>query len=230
MSTFNAQRIVRAHLHVPSSGAWWADVALEQGALPSGPATLTLGDLSLVGGVLTAGYDQAACPRVTLAGGAGWRAPLAAPGGYASTTGVRLSTVLRDLAALAVYPGGPATGETYDAPPEVVLGPGYGWDASTMARPLRARGVLAELVSRGALPTWRVQPAGSTAFSPWPALGAADARVTILDRDRAKGVRMLGLTEAVAAILPGATLEGVTIARVVVTEDARELRATAWEA
>ncbi|HSM94070.1 MAG TPA: hypothetical protein VLT47_14425, partial [Anaeromyxobacteraceae bacterium] len=229
MSTLAGQRLVRASVHIPAAGAWWADVSLEQGAPPAGQVTLQLGDLSLVGGVDTSrtGFDQAACPRVVIRGGAGWEALLTAPGAYTSAGNVRLSTVLRDLAALATYDGGPSTGETYDAPPEALLGPGYGWDAST-DRPLRARDVLADLVRRGAVPTWRVTPAGPTSFSTWPTGGTADARVTILDRDRSRGVRYLGLTEAVACVLPGNTIEGATIERVDIIEDARELRAQVW--
>ncbi|HSN15621.1 MAG TPA: hypothetical protein VLT61_13395, partial [Anaeromyxobacteraceae bacterium] len=230
MSTLNGQRLVRASVHIPPSGGGWADVSLEQGALPSGKVTLRLGDFSFVGGVDLdrTGFDQSASPRVVVRGGAGWEAKLTAPGAYTSAGNVRLSTVLRDLAALATYTGGPSTGEAYDAPPEALLGPGYGWDAST-DRPIRARDVLADLVRRGAIPTWRVDPAtGHTRFDAGPAGGACDPFVTIIDRDRSRGVRYLGLTEAVKCVLPGNTVEGATIERVDIIEDARELRAQVW--
>lgn len=145
MSIVAGVRTLRVSLHVPPSGSWYLDAALEQGPLPSGQALVTVGDLVLAGGVWRAGYDETACPRVVVVGGLGWRSLLIAPGAYTSAAGVRLSTVLRDLAALAVYPGGPTTGETYDAPTESILGPGYGWDAAAPGRPLRARGVLADL-------------------------------------------------------------------------------------
>lgn len=222
MSSLGAQTITAAELHVPPSGAWWADVTLESGGVPAvGPAVLVIADLVLVGYVLRSGVDQPSLPRAVVTGGAGWRTLLSAPGAYASASSVRLSTVLSDLAALA--------GEPYDVPAEALLGPGYGWDASTPYAPVRARDVLGELVVRGALPSWRVQPNGRTSFTRWPSTGAADAFAIIRDRNMAAGARYCAVPGSALPLLPGATLEGTTIARVTFTEDHQELRATTWQ-
>ena len=224
MSTLSAQRIVHAHVLVSPSGGAWGSLKLEQGALPAlGFATLTLGYLSLVVSVVRSGYDAPATPRVVVMGGAGWRTLLPAPGGaYASPNGVKLSTVLRDLAGLA--------GEPYDAPAEALLGPAYEWDAATPTQPVRARAILADLVTRGAVPTWRVAPGGRTRFDPWPTLPAADQHVTLIgDRELERGVRRFSVKGSVAALLPGATADGATIARVSFTEDSEKTEARTWE-
>jgi hypothetical protein len=155
---------------------------------------------------------------VVVAGGYGWRTPLPAPGGiFQSSSGVRLTTVLAALAG--------AAGETYAAPAEVKIGPSYGWDAGT-----RGRVVLADLVSRGAIPLWRHDPiTGSTLFSPWPTRPPADSHGVVGDRALAWGVRHVKVAGSVAAWLPGATVQGVKIARLVIRERDSETSLEAWE-
>lgn len=223
MSTLRGQRIYRVELHVPSAGGWWAQVTLEVGALPApGPAELKIADLTLHGSVLAdrRGFDGPDQPTCVVAGGAGWRALLPRQGEYSSAAGVRLSTVLRDLGAVS--------GEPYDAPDEKLLGPSYGWSAASSSAPRRARAVLDDLVARRALPTWRVQPNGRTTFEPWPSIGAADGAARVTSRRLAVGARYLGLDTRAAAFLPGATLEGSTIRRVIFLDTAGSLTAEAW--
>jgi hypothetical protein len=223
MSALNAQRLVAMHLHVPPSGGWLADVTIESGGVPAlGPATLTFGDTRLVGTIIRAGLDAPDQPRATVAGGAGWRNVLPSPGAsYVNPGGVRLLTVMRDLATIA--------GELYDAPADAFLGPAYQWDAGRPGASLRCRMVLADLVQRGALPTWRVAPTGRTRFDAWPALGASDAHGRIVHRDADRGMRVVALDTVTSAFLPGATLEGAKIARVTFVEKDSELRAKVSE-
>lgn len=223
MSTLRGRRIHRVELDVPSAGGWWALVTLEVGAPPEpGLAELKIADLTLQGAILAErrGFDGPDQPSCVVAGGAGWRALLTRPGEYSSASGVRLSTVLRDLAALA--------GEPYDAPPEELLGPSYGWSQASDSAPRRARGVLDDLVARGDLATWRVQPNGRTAFTPWPSIGAADGIVRVTSRRLAVRVRYLAIDTRAAAVLPGATLEGAAIRRTVYRDRAGALTAEAW--
>lgn len=221
MSLLNGRRTTDLELMIPQAGGWVATGHLESGdPLAAGQATLVLGDISLVCAVLPGrgGADAPSRPSFVVAGGAGWQTPLPAPdGAYASPSGVRLRTVLADLAR--------AAGELYDAPADATLGPAYGWTAGTTVD-----AVLAELVARGALAPWRVQPNGRTSFTPWPSIGAADKLGQIIDRRLARGVREVALTNAVARWLPGATVEGVTIRRVTFKETSNELRALVWDA
>jgi hypothetical protein len=223
MSTLRGQRLARVELHVPSAGNWIAHVTLEVGGIPApGPAELKVADLTLQGSVLAdrRGLDGPDQPTCVVMGGAGWRSLLIQQGEYSSPAGVRLSTVLQDLAGLA--------GEPYDAPSDVLLGSAYGWSAATASAPRRARGVLDDLIARGAIPMWRVQPNGRTSFAAWPVAGAADVAGRITARQLAVGVRYIGLDTRAAAFLPGATLEGSPIRRVIFLDTAGSLTAEVW--
>jgi hypothetical protein len=216
--SLNGRRTTDLEVMVPPAGGWIATGHLEAGApLDAGPATIVLGDLTLVGTVLAGrgGTDAPARPSFVAAGGAGWRTVLSA-GSYSSPNGVRLRTVLADLARLA--------GEAYDAPADAPIAAAYGWDAGTPAD-----AVLAELVGRGVVAPWRVQPNGRTTFTPWPSVGAADKLGQIVDRRLDRGLREVALTTAVARWLPGATVEGVLIRRVTFRESSEELRVIAWD-
>jgi hypothetical protein len=224
IGTSGARRITDLECTIPPAGGWTCTGHCDSGPpLATGPTSLVIGDLTLVGAVLPGrgGTDSPDHPAFVMQGGAGWRTLLAAKS-YKSPNNVRLSTVLGDLSAL--------TGETVDQPADAVLGPVYGWDASTPVRPLRARAILAELVARGAIPTWRVAPNGHTRFDPWPAGGAADAHGTIEDRQLARGVRYVALSGSVAAWLPGGTVQGVTIGRTTFREHGGELKLEVWDA
>lgn len=224
MSSIRGRRVARIEAHIPWAGEWIAHAVLEVGGVPEpGPAQVKIADLTLDNGrVLPAhrGLDGPDQPTCVILGGAGWRTLLTQAGEYASIAGVRLSDVLRDLAGIA--------GEPYDAPPDVLLGSAYGWSAATPTAPRRARGVLDELVSRGALPTWRVPPSGRTAFSAWPSIGAADGIARVLSRKLSVGQRKLGLDTRAAALLPGATIEGDLIRRTILIDTAGALTAEVW--
>ena len=227
MSTLAGRRVTDLEAHIPPAGGFLATGHLDSGPpLASGFATLTVGDLALVGTVLPnrGGLDSPERPSFVLRGGAGW-ATLLPAASWASPSKVRLSTVLSAL--------GQATGEAYDAPPEALLGSAYGWDAGTPAD-----AVLADLVARGATPTWRVAPfvagsttlTGRTRFDAWPSLPAADAKGTVMDPRLIRGAREVGLTTNVFAFLPGATLKGATVARLTLREQNEELRAVVYDA
>lgn len=230
MSTLAGRRTTDLQLHFGESGGTIATGHLESGApLEVGAATLVLNDLALPGRVVESALDSPERPMFVFEQGAGWNTLLPAPGAaYKAPGKVRLSTVLRDLAELA--------GEAYATPgsglpgaaDEALLEQEYGWDAST-ERPVRARHVLDDLVARGAIPTWRVDPfTGRTRFDTWPALPAADVHGVIGDRDLANSWRDVALSTSVAAWLPGATVQGETIVRLNLVESAKELRAKVW--
>lgn len=231
MSSLNGRATLRAEITVPPSGAAYADLTLVAGALPAlGPATLTFYDLTFVGAVTRAGYDIPDQPRVVFETGAGWGRALPRTGSYQAPGGVQLLTVLRDLAGLATYPGGPATGEVYDIPADVRL-PSYAWAKSHPRLPVYGRTVLADLVEHGHLATWRVDPAtGHTSFADWPAIGAADAAGVLLSpRNLERGMRRYGLATRAAAFLPGATADGITVRRAVFHETAKAAVVKVWD-
>ena len=226
MSTLGGKRLVHCELYFPPSGGAIADVRLEQGAVPpAGLTTLTIGDLPIVGRVLPnrAGFDAPASPHAMFACGAGWGTLLPSTGGaYASAGGVRLSTVLTDLARIS--------GETIDMPSEYLLGQSYNWPASRAGQPVRCRNVLADLVLRGAIPTWRANIDGHTRFDTWPTLPAADQHLTLIgNRDTTRGTRMFSVKGSVAALLPGASADGATIVAVQFKETGEAIEAKTWD-
>lgn len=221
MSSLGTARLAKLTCHVPPAGGWRATVTLESGEAPAlGPATLTIADLALPGTVVRSGLDAPGNPRAVLFGGAGWLAPLARAASYQSAGGVRLSTVLRDLAT--------ATGETIVQPTEATIGLAFGWPSASDATPSTGRLVLNRLVEDGSLATWRVAPTGSTRFDAWPTSRAPDARYRVVSRDLTVGLRRLGLDTQAAAFLPGATVEGIPIARVTFEETSGDLAACVW--
>jgi hypothetical protein len=223
MSSIRGRRVARIEAHIPSAGQWIAHAILEVGGVPEpGPAEVRIANLTLQGTVLPTrrGLDGPDQPTCVVLGGAGWRTLLPREGKYASPVGVRLLTVLEDLAGLA--------GEPYDAPSDVLLDSAYGWSAATSSAPRRARGVLDDLVARGALPTWRMTPAGRTVFSAWPPIGPADGIARVLSRRLSVGQRKLGLDTRAAALLPGATLEGDLIRRTILIDTGGSLTAEVW--
>lgn len=227
MSDLSGARVLEVHsLHIPPAGGWVADLSLDATALPAlALATLTIGDLALVGTVTSAAFDDnplgGARPRVLLEGGAGWGGLLTRRGQYGGGP-VRLSVVLRDLAALV--------GEPYDAPADALLPDGWGWPASAPLAPVRGWHVLADLQARGAIPTWRVDPAtGRTQFTAWPLTGPADATGRVMGRNLTMGRRTVGLDARVAAWLPGGTVEGVTIRRLRLRQTGSMLETEVYE-
>lgn len=227
MSTLGNLRVLVADVQVPPSGAWFGTVTLDASALPPlGRTVLTIGDLVLVGAVIRSDWDDAVNggrPIATVRGGAGWRLPVKRAGSYSSSGGVKLSTVIRDLATM--------TGETCAAPPsDVSLGQSFTWPAHAPLAPVHGQHVLADLVARGFVSTWRIEPStGHTVWSPWPPLPFADGRGRITSRARDRGRRTVGLDVQVAAFLPGATLEGVAIRRSLFHASASELSAEVYD-
>ncbi len=232
MSTLGTLATISTEAAIPPSGGWFATSVLDASSLPPlGPTVLTIGDLALVGQVIRADFDDhpgGARVIATARGGAGWRLPVAhegvygAAGSHGDAGSVKLSTVLQDVAMMA--------GEGYAAPSDVSLGTGYRWEMHTPIAPVHCSAILADLVWRGFLPTWRVEPfTGLTRFDPWPSLGAADGRGRIIGRGGSRGRRTVGLDVVVAAFLPGATLEGITIARTIIHETASDLRVEVFD-
>lgn len=215
MSALSGQSLGRVVLSVPTYGAWRADVTLTNGAAPAEGAAVELevGDLTLVGTVLRSGLDAPGKPRAVVVGGAGWDRVLAAPLSYQSSAGVRLSTVLKDLAALA--------GETIVQPSDRDIGDHFEAPAG-----MRLRDVLAVMRSDGYLPAWRVDADGVTRFGARSGT-AVTGRATQLRANAAVGLAVYG-TETPGQYLPGNQVDGATIERAVVVETSGKLVVEVW--
>lgn len=220
MSALNGQPIGKVTLAMPRYGSWRADVLLTQGEPPTEGAatTLVVGDLTLAGTVLRSGLDAPGQPHATVVGAPGWERAITAPLSFRSDVEVRLSTVLKDLAKLA--------GETIEQPTERTIAQHFTAIANKTQARLRIRDVLAALYRAGYVEPWRVDADGVTRFG--ARVGTeATGRATKL-RARADLGQVVYGVDAPAQFIPGNTVEGETIERLVVRETAGKLEAEVW--
>lgn len=230
MSDLAGQRASSLTLHIPETGSGRADIVLTGGAVPAIGArlTLTASDLPFVGTVLRADNDAPDKPHVVLVGGIGWETPIVGtPPSYQNDSGVRRSTVLKDLAKRAKSSAMPS-GEPIELPsgPDIVIGKAWSCPAAPPGNVLRVRDALSALYEQGFAPVWRVDPDGVTRFG--ARVGAAvTARATQLKRNAGVGFTSYGV-DGVKAFLPGNIVEGVPIRKLVIAETAGSLSVQVW--
>lgn len=213
MSDVGGIPVERCTLSLPRFGAWRAVAKLIGGSAPTGPVSLTVGDLVLEGTVLRGGLDDSDDPSVTVVGAPGWDRAIRSPLSYQSDGGVRLRTVLADLSTRAAEP--------IDQPGDVSLGQAWAIPAAG-----RLRDALAALHRAGRLERWRVDPDGVTRFGA-RAGAEVTSRAEVLKRDQSLSQLEVGI-DSVADMLPGNLLEGATILRVLVHESRARLYAEVW--
>lgn len=221
MSTVAGLPIDRVELNVPLRGAWHADMTLTSGAPPTGQVHLVIGELDMLGTVLDdqAGNDAPDRPHLTVVGAPGWDRLLLRPLSYRADSGVRLASVLADLATLA--------GEPIEQPTSRSIGTSFCAVASSTRAVVRLRDVLATMQRSGHVEPWRVDPDGVTRFGDRVGVEVS-SRAIEMSRNAAVGMRRVGIDDP-SDFLPGNTLGGTTIQRLVVREreDARE--ALIWQ-
>jgi hypothetical protein len=196
-------------LLVPLYGLAVADVTLADGGPLAPLVSLVLGNLTMamaVGVDATGKLTQRTFAGVTqarLVGGFGGWSKRITIGPYGMPSGVRASTVARDLAA--------ATGERVSIATDKTIGPFY-----VPGRNVSAAAILRAIA--GAL--WWCDEKGQTkiAGKRTPAPIRSAANVTRFDGD----TRILRVaTEDVAAWLPGATFTGATVPQTVTVQASR---------
>lgn len=214
-SLCNGLPLVTAHVQLPLSGVWSADVQVDVDAVNRvvGAVAMSLNDgaLALLGTTVRAGmFNGRAQARVV--GGAHGLVKAVTPRSYRS---VPVRTVLRDILDAA----GEKLSDTSTA---ALLGrvlPAWTRVGGTAAQALA---VLAAQLDA----TWRVLPNGTFWFGveTWPAAPLTD--YVVLDFKPIEGVMVLGTDSP--SLLPGTVLEGQRVDRVVhhVTLDAT--RTEAW--
>jgi hypothetical protein len=183
-------------------------VGLDGGAVPTGNVTLTSGTLALQGRVQRSGYDAPDKPRVVVFGGLGWQELITKPISFQTDAGVRLSTVLSALSK--------GSGQAIEPPRDTTIGVYFECVASRRGEPVRWADVLAELVREGYSPPWRVDPDGVTRFGARTPKEVT-ARATVLHVDAGVGFTTYGIDDP-AEFLPGNTINGTPITRVIIRE------------
>jgi hypothetical protein len=235
MSALGSSRISKLQFSIGLTGTWRAEVWLDEGLATLGKQTLTVGDLVAVGTTFRGGNDAPDAPHVVHQGAPGWDRELAkdttaADGVTVTSTtsaisyyldaGVRVSTVLRDLARRA--------NEPVELPAkDVVIGKHWVCIASRPGEQLYLRDALAALAKSRYVQSWRADLDGITRFGERSG-GTVDTwAANVIRRDSAAGLAVLG-TDTFRSVLPGATFEGAPITRLVVTEQPSNLEAEIW--
>jgi hypothetical protein len=222
MSSLGAQRIQTVELHLPRYGTAWAKVATQNGTVSPGPALLTIGNLPHVGTVIDgqSGINGPSAWVGIWRNGTAWDTVLPPRPAYQNDAGIKLSTILTDLAkdcgrAVIVQP------------PDAIVG-AYWVRASRAAdgRPRTGRDELAALIRARILPAWWVDPLDVTRFGVRVA-PPVTAATRILGRDLTRGLREGG-TESPLAFMPGASFEGQVIERVIIRESSGKLSVEPW--
>lgn len=208
-ATLNGIRVTSAKVNIPAWGCWYADVNLDGDHTVSGAATLVIADLTLVGTVISGGPQLGRSVYRVVAGKGGWGRTVARKA-YANDAGVKLSTVLLDVAS--------ASGESLGAVGADRVGLYYARQEAPASR------VLQDLVPQA----WYVDNAGVTQIGSRPA-GALVGTVTrVQPLDKARGKLVLA-AEKIATILPGLVVDGITAVDVLHEISAEGgLRSTVW--
>lgn len=220
MSALGNAKVHKLTLSYADTGDWRAEVWLDEGAqAPQGEQVLMIGDVEFRGHVTRGALDRPDLPHAVHVGAPGWDIEATSPIAYQSDVGVRLSTVLRDLATRA--------GQAIELPGDVVLGPAWSVVATRPGSPLRIKDALAALARGRYVGPYRVDPDGVTRFGARIGVEADGGALNVLRRNSAAGYAVVG-ADAFASILPGNLFEGATISRLVINEQPENLEAELW--
>ena len=209
LATLQGHRVTSARVDVPAWGAWYAEVSIDGEQSLKGAVDLVLADLTLKGTILSGGPDKGRSHFRIVAGAGGWGRPIPKKS-YANDAGVKLSKVLSDAAA--------AVGETIDVTSSDNIGPAF-------VRPDGRASTVLEIYKPRA---WYVDEAGVTRLGTRTP-GKLPAGVTHEPVDRAMSTVKLA-SDAIASILPGLVVDGLTAVDVEHTISAEDglLRSRIW--
>ncbi len=182
-------QIVAGSLMIPLIGAWTADLTLATDQQVSGQVEVVIGNLTLQGTIYRSEFYGGQVRARLVGGYAGWRKQ-APPQGYGSGTGLKLSTVLNDLAA--------AVGERINIFAETSVGQAF---ARVNFASSVASDVLWQMIQLGIMKAWYVDPAGITQTGPWQN-NTVGTPFTVTDQKPDAGVIEIA-TEDYASWLPG---------------------------
>lgn len=209
-ASLDGNTVASCVVQLPRHGVWWADVELTEEVSLEGSVTLTLADASYVGTIKAGGASRGRS-RYRIAGGAGAWSETVPAAAYVNDLGVKRVTLASDAAA--------ACGETVDTSGLTGnVGPAF----------TRAQSAASDVLQAIAPRAWRVDVDGVTRFGARASMTiSTDApRVRI---DHAAGVIVLAST-TIAALVPGAIVDGTEAIDVRHELSPEGLRTTLWSA
>ncbi|MGA7122810.1 MAG: hypothetical protein WBY94_22105 [Polyangiaceae bacterium] len=193
----NGQRIISGTLSLPLYGAWVADLVLQTTTPLSGPVTLLVGNLTLVGAVYRQAVFAGLLECRLVAGAGGWAKSVGAVG-YNNPAGVQASQVLSDAAA--------AVGETVVVAVPSTVGNQFARFGDSPTMPGKAGRVLRSVAGQ----QWWIDAAGVTHVGPRPSM-AISSPFTVEEFHGSSGTLRIA-TEDPASWLPGSTFSSATVA------------------
>jgi collagen triple helix repeat protein len=221
-ATLNDIGIAKLYLVIPSKGLWTADVVLNQSVPMSalaGAAVIKLGDeFTLVGTVFRAGDFTGAAGYRIVGGEGGWMKLLPAAQAYHSPAGVKLSSVLKDIAK--------QVGETVNVQQDSTVGTFYLREANAPAS--RALNALA--------PSWWANPADGVTQVGTRAQSLITSQFEVLPASQGTSLllgRIVVATDKPQDWVPGLQFQSLTvslktISAVVHKLDSSTLRTEVW--
>ncbi len=190
-ASVNGDRIARGSVTLPLYGAWCADVVLANTGALDGLVTVQLGDLTLHGTAIRQANFAGALGVRIVGGAGGWRQRVAQKS-YQSTSGIRRSLILGDVAR--------EVGETVKVSNDISVGSAYVREAAPAERVLR------QLVGRN----WWIDDDGSTLVGATRDASPIKSEFTVIDRQGGKG-RLPIATETLDDWTPGRTFSAPTV-------------------
>lgn len=144
-ATLNGERVVAASVTIPYYGIWAGDIMLSETIEITSPCTLVLGNLTVVGSVVRTNTFSGTRSLRLVGGAGGWRKVVPAQA-YQNPTGIKLSTLMNDVASLV--------GEKVNIPKasDVLVGPDF------VRENARAQRILRQLVGE----LWWMDLTGTT--------------------------------------------------------------------
>jgi hypothetical protein len=206
-----SSNITNSITHWAEFGSWNVDGCLDHGPVPTGEATVVIGDLEFTGTIKRAGEDAPEKPHFVLVGGLGWHTAIARPLSFQNDSGVKLRTVLKNLASAAGI-------TAIEYPTDVTIGRYYECIASRPGHEATYADALNELYYAGYCPSWRVDPDGVTRFGSRAAT-ETEGRHTTLSPNKGVGETTYGI-DSPAAFWPGGLIDSVPTKRL----EIRQLR------
>ncbi|GAC1536313.1 MAG: hypothetical protein NVS3B10_00100 [Polyangiales bacterium] len=191
-ATYAGLRIISARVTIPMYGLWSGDIELAlSSAIPSS-GLLVLGDLSMQCAVFRAASYAGARSARLVGGFGGWRQPVGAQA-YANAGGLKLSTVVTDVATLV--------GEQVAVVSDATIGTQF----------VREAAPAVHVLSQLATPLWWVDPAtGITQVGGTRSSAAITSDFQVITFSGAKG-RFTVATETLADWMPGRTFNSPTV-------------------
>jgi hypothetical protein len=193
----NGQRIISGTLPLPLYGAWVADLVLQTTTPLSGPVTLLVGNLTLVGAVYRQAVFAGLLECRLVAGAGGWSRSVGAVG-YNNPAGVPAAQVLSDAAS--------AVGETVVVASPSTVGNQFARFGDSPMMPGKAGRVLRSVAGQ----QWWIDAAGVTRVGPRPSTAISSA-FTVEEFHGSSGTLRIA-TEDPASWLPGNTFSSATVA------------------